>query len=193
MIERAIRQTKPLPDFKGTAAHEVRLALPGSVQSPAFIKFLEKLGDERLANFTTQDFMTLAALHWEKPLDPSLQGCLTGLMEAGAVESQGKGRNVRYFLSREMYHTLGEPGVYTRKRGLDHDTNKALLLKHITDHNIEGSPLSHLCQVLPANSAAHVRWLMEELRSEGFIRVENSRRWARWHLAAKAVETKEPL
>ena len=43
MFERAIRKSKPLPDFTGTAAHEVRLTLRGQMGTPAFVRYLERL------------------------------------------------------------------------------------------------------------------------------------------------------
>ena len=78
MIETAIKQTKPLPNFAGSGPHEVRLVLAGTVQNPAFIRFLERLGDERLARFSTADFLTLDALQREQPLTPALESRLTG-------------------------------------------------------------------------------------------------------------------
>jgi len=41
-----------------------------------------------------------------------------------------------------------EKGTYTRKKGLDRETNKALLLKHIKENTKNGSRLKELMQVL---------------------------------------------
>jgi ATP-dependent DNA helicase RecG len=70
--------------------------------------------------------------------------------------------------------------VYTRKRGLDRETNKALLLKHIEDNARTGATLEELRQVLPALSAASVQWLVRQLKSEGKIQVQGKTRSARW-------------
>ncbi len=180
MIESAIRQTKPLPNFTGSAAHEVRLTLAGTVQNPAFIRFLQRLGDERLATFSTADYLTLDALQRDLPLSAPLQTRLAGLKDAGAVESQGQGRGMRFFLSRELYAVLGRSGTYTRRKGLDHETNKALLQKHLIDSGHSGAPLAELCQVLPALSESAVQRLLNELRDENKIQVRGTRRWARW-------------
>ena len=53
MFESAIRQGKALPSFAGTSAHEVRLTLHGAMTSPAFVRFIERLGEERLKSFST--------------------------------------------------------------------------------------------------------------------------------------------
>lgn len=182
MVESAVRQSKPLPDFAGSSAHEVRLRLEGTVQDPAFIRFLERLGEEQLRSFSTHDFLVLDALRRHQPLPPALQPRLPTLVDAGVVERHGRGRGVRYLLSRGLYAALGQRGAYTRERGLDHETNKALLLQHIRQHDAEGCALAELRQVLPALTAAQVQGLLQELREQGRLRVVGARRWARWHL-----------
>ena len=180
MVEAAIRQSKPLPDFTGTAAHEVRLRLDGTVRDLKFIRFLERLGEEKLRSFSTYDFLALDAIAREQPLRELIRSRLPGLIEAGAVESQGRGRGTQYHLSRSLYASLGKRGSYTRQRGLDHETNKALLEKHLQDCGEVGAPLADLCQVLPALSRASVQRLLGELRENGKAHLEGKRRWGRW-------------
>jgi ATP-dependent DNA helicase RecG len=180
MVERAIRQSKALPSFAGTAAHEVRLTLEGTVRDPSFVRYLERLGEERLATFSTHDFLTLAAIATDAPLTDALRERLPGLLETGAIESQGRGRGVRYLLSRGLHATLGKKGTYTRKRGLDHETNKALLMKHLSDNLADGAPMAELVQVLPALSRTHIKRLLQELSAAGLVSVRGITRSARW-------------
>lgn len=183
MVESAIRQSKPLPSFVGSGAHQVRLTLQGTVQDPTFVRFLERIGEEQLRSFSTHDFLTLDALHREQALTPIQRERLPLLVEAGIVEVMGRGRGVRHLLSRGLYSALGEKGTYTRKRGLDHETNKELLARHIRENDADGSPLKDLKQVLPALSTSKVQTLLHQLRDEGRIRLVNQRRWARWYIA----------
>ena len=180
MVENAIRQSKPLPDFSGSAPHEVRLKLEGTVQNPLFIRFLERLGEDKLRGFSTYDFLALDAIAREIPLTEEARSRLPGLIEAGAVESQGRGRGTRYHLSRSLYASLGKRGSYTRQRGLDHETNKALLERHLRDSSEVGAPLADLCQVLPALSRRSVQRLLGELRAEGKATIKGERKGARW-------------
>ena len=87
-------------------------------------------------------------------------------------------------LSQALYAALGARGVHTRKKGLDHETNKALLLQHLGAVGQTGSPLSELRQVLPALPASAVQQLLAELRREDRVVLSGQRRWARWKLAA---------
>ena len=188
MVENAIRQGKPLPSFAGTSTHEVRLTLEGMVRSPAFVRFMERLGEETLQSFSTYDFLTLDCLHREQELPDHLKTRLPGLIAAGAVESIGRGKGTRYLLSQRLYAVLGAKGVYTRKRGLDRETNKALLERHLRGQGIAGSPLSELRQVLPSESESGVQRLLDELRSEGRVMLRGQKRWARWVIAASKAQ-----
>ncbi len=185
MMESAVRQGKPLPSFAGTAAHEVRLTLEGGVRNPAFVRFMERLGEETLRGFSTIDYLALERLHQEKELAPSLKERLPGLVAAGAVESIGRGKNTRYILSEALYATLGAKGTHTRQRGLDRETNKALLIKHLSKQEGQGAPLAELRQVLPSLPESAVRDLLREMRTEGQLTLIGERRWARWHLAQR--------
>lgn len=193
MFETAIRQGKALPSFAGTAAHEVRLTLDGKVSSPAFVRFLERIGEQTLRSFSTDDFLALDALHRELPLKDSLKERLPGLVAVGAVEAMGRGKGVRYMLSKALYAALGAKGTHTRKKGLDHETNKALLLKHVSSQGREGAPLADLRQVLPALPSSSVQSLMNELRKEGSVYLDGQRRWARWKLSEYRVYKAEDL
>lgn len=94
------------------------------------------------------------------------------------LESVGRGRGARYFLSRRFYSALGQKGVYTRRKGLDRDTNKALLEQHLREQEGGGGALSELRQVLPAESQRVVQKLLDELRHEQRVELKGSKRWA---------------
>lgn len=183
IFESAIRQGKPLPSFAGTSSHEVRLTLEGMVKSTAFVRFMERLGEETLRSFSTYDFLTLDYLHREQTLPEHLKARIPNLAEIGAVESVGRGRGTRYLLSRCLYAALGAKGVYTRKKGLDRETNKALLEKHLRNQGEAGAKLAELRQVLPAESESTVQNLLNELRDENRVTLRGKRRWALWFIA----------
>ena len=74
----------------------------------------------------------------------------------------------------------GKTGVYTRYVGLDRDTNKELLLKHIRQNNEVGTPFKELQQVLPGLDRNQIRVLMRELRESGKVFCEGTTSAARW-------------
>lgn len=180
MFEQAIKQSKPLPDFRGSAGHEVRLTLRGDVSNPAFLRFIERVGAETLSSFDTRDLLVLDSLQRGEATPDALRDRLPRLLELGLIERIGGGRGTRYLLSRRYYSAIGERGTYTRRRGLDRGANRELLMKHLIDVGADGSPFSELQQVLPGLSRGQLRTLLVELRDAGRVRVEGLRRWARW-------------
>jgi len=182
MIEQAVRQTKPLPDFSRSASHEVFLTLAGTVQNPAFLRFLERIGEDSLSRFQTLDFLALDALAHGRELTPEMKSRLPDLIEAGAVECQGRGKGQRFFLSRALYEVMGSPGSYTRKKGLDHETNKDLLIRHLQEAAEKGAPIRELEGVLPAQSRTNIRRMLSELREEGLVELLGSSSAQRWFL-----------
>jgi len=175
-----IQQSKPLPDFSRTSEHSVWVTLHGQIQDPEFLRFLEEIGRDRLAAFATEDFLVLDLVHREQPVPEFLRSRLEPLLDQGVIERIGRGRGVRYLLSRRFYRFLGQPGAYTRRRGLDRETNKALLLKHIKDSSSTGATFGELQEVLPGLSRDQVQTLLRELKREGRIRVEGATKGARW-------------
>ncbi len=181
MFGAAIREGKLPPDFTGTDAHQVRVTLHGKVQDEAFLVFLERLSQERQATLHVDDLIVLDAIHRQLPVAAHLKPRINPLVELGALEQIGRGRGVRHLLSRRFYKAIGRTGAYTRKRGLDRETNKALLVKHLERNPREGSPLGDLIDVLPALSTSQIRHLLGELRDQGLVHLLGHTKAARWY------------
>lgn len=180
IFESAIRHGKALPSFDGSSAFEVHLTLNGVVTSTAFVRFLEKLGEEKLRLFSTHDFLVLDLLRREQPLPEHLKSRLPGLVAVGAVEALGRGRGRRFILARSFYAALGRKGSYTRTKGLDRATNKALLLKHLQDNAATGAQMAELLQVLPALNRDEIRSLLRELQADRAAHRTGAKRGSRW-------------
>jgi ATP-dependent DNA helicase RecG len=182
IYERTIRQSKPLPDFNRTGPYKVFLTLQGTMTDEAFVRFLENIATKQHVDFTVQDFLVVDLVRREQSIPTVLRPRLRHLRDLGLIEPAGRGRGsgARYLLARGLYTHLRSAGTYTRKRGLDRETNKELLLKHLRDNGDIGAPLAELRQVVPTLSESAVQRLLDELRSEGRVYLAGSRRWARW-------------
>ncbi len=185
IFEEAIRRGKLPPDFTGTDRYQVDLVLPGQVQDPAFVLFLERIGRALQLSFSTQDLLILDRVHRGLRVDDPLKPRLSYLVEAGVLEQMGGGRGVRYILSRRFYAMTGQKGVYTRKVGLDKETNKALLLKHIRSSKTESARMDEFQQVLPALSRFQIGRLLNEMKEAGLIFTKGRTRATRWFLSTK--------
>ena len=186
MYEESIKQGKPVPDFSRTDEHEVLVVMRGEVQDPQFLRVLEQIGQETLSSFDTGDFIVVDCLYRDRPVPIAYRDRLDSLRDRGVVERIGRGRGVRHILSKRFYEALGISGAYTRSRGLDRETNKELLFRHIAEHNQEGSQLSDLVQVLPMLSGNQVQKLLQELKTNGRVHVKGSTRGARWFVGPES-------
>ena len=180
MFEQSIRESKPLPDFSDSDDYQVSVVLNGEVGDENFLRFLEAVGRETTSSFATEHLLLLDLIHREQEVPERLKPALRALVDTGVVETVGRGRGVRYLLSRRFYRFAGSPGAYSRRRGLDRNTNKMLLLRHIQSAERRGCALAELQDVLPGLSRSQVQGLLRELRGDGDIHVVGRTRAARW-------------
>lgn len=183
MFERAVRESKPLPDYSGSDAHRVLLTLKGEIQDVQFLRFLEKIGKETTTNYSTEDLLVLDGLRTSDQVADRLQPRLEALRNLGLVEAIGRGRGAKYMLARKWYIAVGDRAGYTRRRGLDRETNKELLLQHLRRAGPDGERLSQLCRVLPNLSYDQIRSLLRELKAEGRVHSTGRTHAGRWHLS----------
>lgn len=164
MFEESIKESKPLPDYSGSDSHTVDLIVRGEIQDPQFLRFLEKVGREKLATFHTKDLLIIDLVHREQPIPADYVPRLPYLIDQGVIE---KVRGKEYVLSGTFHKSIGRRGTYTRKIGLDRETNKMLLLKHIEDNQADGSQMNELMQVLPSKTRSQIQYLLKLLMVEG--------------------------
>ena len=181
MYESAVLHGKTLPSFDGTTDNEVRLTLSGTLNSPELVRFIERLGSEKTKNFSTYDYLVMDLLSRDQEVPTHLKKFIPALVSVGAVEAVGYGRGTRHMLARDLYASLRSKGSYTRRKGLDRSTNKALLLKHITDNARTGSQMDEFRQVLPALSRDTLRGLLRELQRDDLAHTVGVTKAARWY------------
>ena len=157
----------------GTAAFEN----PERTKAGLLERLHLRIFKEVLASFTTKDFLLLDFIHKEENIPQEFTERIPRLLDLGVVVRAGKGR---YVLSKRFYSMTGAKGVYTRKKGLDRDTNKALLLKHIKENKKTGSRFQEFMQVLPSLTVDEVKTLIKEMKKDGEIHVVGRTRGARW-------------
>lgn len=177
IYELSIKEAKQLPDFAGTDDNFVSITLNGLVIDTKMLLMINQIGNERLEILSTGDFLVINALYHETGLPENLRPCLKRLTELGIVEHISRNK---YVLARSLYMAVGKSGVHTRIVGLDRDTNKELLLKHIRKNGSKGTPLKELHQVLPGHNRGQIQVLMRELRQEGLIDCKGNTNAARW-------------
>jgi len=173
------KEAKSLPDFKGTDDYLVCITLNGLVLDKRMLLLLGRIGNERLESLSTEDFLVINTLFYEQKLPSKLRSRTKRLIDMGIIENAGRSK---YVLARSIYVATGKPGVYTRLVGLDRETNKELILKHIRKNGKQGSPLNELQQVLPGHSRRQIQFLLDDLKNEMRIKVAGKTKGAKWFL-----------
>lgn len=181
IFESCIKESKQAPDFTHSDDYHFWITLHGDIQHPEFLRVLERIGRERVLSFSLDDFIVLQAVFEERQIQPRFEGSLRRLLDEGIIEKRAGQKRKAYVLSRQLYAAIGKPGVHTRKVGLDKDTNKELLLKHIRESEPEGAKMEEFLQVLPALDRHEIRSLLLELRKVKRIYVTGKTHAAKWH------------
>jgi ATP-dependent DNA helicase RecG len=184
MFQAALREGKLPPDFSRSDAYQVALILHGTVQDEAFVRFLERLGAETQRSLSVEDLVVLDAIRRGQRSPEALRDRLPELLAMGAIERIGR---QRVMLANRFYVLKGRPGEYTRRRGLDRETKKALLLRHIQASGEDGAPFEEFTQVLPAAPRNELKVLLRELKVERQIHVRGKTRAARWYVGREAT------
>ncbi len=178
MFSSAVREGKLPPDFSGSDDYQVSVVLHGQVQDERFVGFMERLGREAQRALSLDDLIALDAVHRELPVPERVAARIPALIEMGAVERVGR----KLLLSKRFYASVGKRGEYTRRRGLDRATNKALLVEHLRQSGREGSPLAELNQVLPSMKPTQLQHLLRELKQDRQVHSVGRTKGARWFL-----------
>ena len=179
MFELSVQEAKPLPDFSGTDDYFVCVTLNGLIIDKAMLSVINRISEKCAELLSTGDFLTIDALYHGRVLTEKMYPHLNRLTEMGIVEHIGR---KKYVLARSLYAATGRTGVHTRQVGLDRDTNKELILKHIRQNNAVGTPFKELQQVLPGHSRNQIQVLMRELRDSGKIVCKGKTSAARWFI-----------
>lgn len=180
MFETSIRESKAEPDFSRSDQYTFWLTLHGEMRHPEFLSVLERIGKERLDLFGTEDFLVIDAVYEGRPISQRLEPALKKMVDEGLVERSNKKASGEYVLSRRLYAAVREEGIYTRKKGLDRQTNKELLMKHISESVPFGARLEELRQVLPQLDRNQIQVLMRELVKEGRVHSHGKTKAGRW-------------
>ena len=178
MFELSVQEAKSLPDFTGTDDYFVSVTLNGLIIDKEMLSIINRISERNTEVLATDDFLTIDALYHERVLNDRMRACLSRLTEMGIVEHIGRNKHI---LARSLYAASGKAGVHTRRSGLDRDTNKELLLKHIRKSGVDGTPFKELQQVLPGHSRSQIQVLMREMKDDGKVFCKGKTHAARWY------------
>ena len=181
IFEAAIRQGKGTPDFKGTDTHTVRINIPAKVKDAEFVRFLEKIVNEKQVAFSFDEIYELEMLREQRfVLNPQHK---EKFLKLGIVEKIGKTSGTKYILSHKYYSYEEKPGAYTRIKGLTREHKKELILAHIERES--SGQIRDFIDAFPELKRSDINNLLQELKHDNLIYLEGKTRTGVWKLVKK--------
>ncbi|MCX5749252.1 MAG: putative DNA binding domain-containing protein [Candidatus Saganbacteria bacterium] len=171
-----IREGKGLPSFKGSDQYSVKLSIPAKVKDEQFIKFLEKVANEKQISLTFEEIYELENIRENKKVK-SLK-FKDKFLEMGIIEKIGRTSSTQYILSHKWYEYQGKAGIYTRIAGLSRDRNKQLIVEHLKK-NKKGARNTDFRDALGFDQKT-INNFLQELKDDGKVRFEGKKRTGKW-------------
>lgn len=181
IFDATIRHGKGLPDFIGTDAHTVRINIPAKVKDAEFVRFLEKIANEKQIAFSFGEIYELEMLREQRAVaNPQHK---EKFLKLGIVEKIGKTSGTKYMLSHRYYSYEEKPGAYTRIRGLTREHKKQLILAHIERES--SGQMRDFIDAFPELKRSDINNLLQELKHDNLIYLEGKTRTGVWKLVKK--------
>jgi len=178
IFEKSIRDGKGLPDLSRSDFRAVRLAIPAQVKDKDFILYLERVVNERQVSLSFEEIYELEKVReGQKIANTDFKN---KFLQMDIIEQVGRTRGAKYILSHKYYVHKGKSGVYTRLRGVSREYKKELILLHLSK-NGKGFARDFK-DVSDDLSLVDVSNLLRELKQDGKIVHEGSRRTGYWRL-----------
>jgi ATP-dependent DNA helicase RecG len=128
-----IKNGKGMPNFDNTDENYVVLNIPAKIKDLNFVYYLEKIAREKQISFNqVKDFLEL-----ENIRDHGISSDKERIMyfcKNNLVEKIGVGRGVKYVLSKHFYEFIEKRSEYTRKKWLNKDEQKQIILNYLKDY-----------------------------------------------------------
>jgi len=132
IYEKTISDGKGLPTFDGTDNEQVVLNIPAKIRDLNFVYYLEKISKEKQLNLGVKDFIELEKIRETDMADNKDR--LKYFLKNYIIEKINKGRGTKYILARDFYEFIERKSEYTRKRWLNKDEQKQIILNYLRQH-----------------------------------------------------------
>ncbi|KUG26277.1 hypothetical protein ASZ90_003883 [hydrocarbon metagenome] len=167
IFENSISEGKAKPDYSGSDDYKVQLILNGQVKDKQFIRFLEKVSDDKNKVFSIDELLLLDDIREGIPVSDEFKKILENLKSLGIIEVIGRGKGTKYILSHKYYEYINKKGIYTRKRGLENYEKRELILKHLRQNH--KATREEINQIFPDLTRDQIYNLLRKLRKDYII------------------------
>ena len=162
-----IMDGKGIPDFSDSDTDYVVLNIPSKVQDINFVKYLQKISAEKQITFNEiEDIIFVENIRTEGKSNNKEK--INKFIKLNLIEKIGSGRGVRYILSKDYYGFIDKKEEYTRRKWIDKNIQKELLLQYFKDH--KHGRMSDFLRLFEGKlTRRQIQGLLKILKVEGFI------------------------
>jgi len=162
-----IMDGKGIPDFSDSDTDYVVLNIPSKVQDINFVKYLQKISAEKQITFNEiEDIIFMENIRTEGKSNNKEK--INKFIKLNLIEKIGSGRGVRYILSKDYYGFIDKKEEYTRRKWIDKNIQKELLLQYFKDH--KHGRMSDFLRLFEGKlTRRQIQGLLKILKVEGFI------------------------
>jgi len=178
IFEKSIRSGKGTPDLTKSTNLSVKLFIPAFLKDPEFILYLEKIANDQQIGISFEEILELEKIR-ENSKVTDLKS-KEKFLSAGIIEKIGIGKGIQYILAQKYYAHKNELGVHTMLAGLERDTYKELIIKHIKEK--KRGTARQFQQAFKDLKPMDISNLLRELRKEKKIIYHGSRSHGYWTL-----------
>jgi len=158
---------KGMPDFSGSDPDYVVLDIPSKVQDINFVEYLQKISAEKQITFDEIDnIIFMENIRTVGKSDNKEK--INKFIKLDLIEKVGLGRGVRYILSKDYYGFIDKKEEYTRRKWIDRNIQKELLLQYFKDHR-RGKMSDFLRLFEERLTRRQIQGLLKILKAEEFI------------------------
>ncbi|NCU39801.1 hypothetical protein EOL99_02840 [Candidatus Falkowbacteria bacterium] len=130
---KTISDGKGAPNFIGTDNEYVVLNIPAKVRDLNFVYYLEKVIKEKQIELNhVKDFIELEKIREVGKTDDKNR--LDFFWKNKIIEKTGVGKGMKYILAKDFYEFIDKKSEYTRKKWLNKEEQKTIILKYLKDH-----------------------------------------------------------
>ncbi|MBU3956366.1 hypothetical protein KJ633_07885, partial [bacterium] len=159
MYQKQLSLGKNPPDYSYSDENRVVLNLDGMIKDIEFARYVFRIANEKQKILNDQELIVLNTIKENKKIKS--KEIADNLFDLGLVEKIGYGK---YILSKKYYDHTNKKGEYTRRKGLDREANKLLIIEHLK--NYKKGYMKDFMEVLKNTPKPTIHRYLRELKKD---------------------------
>jgi len=164
MYQKQLSLGKNPPDYSSSDENRVVLNLDGMIKDIEFARYVFRIANEKQKILNDQELIVLNSIKENKKV--KAKQIADNLLDLGLVEKIGYGK---YILSKQYYDYVNKKGEYTRRKGLDREANKLLIIEHLK--NYKKGYMKDFVEVLKNTPKPTIHRYLKELKKDKKIKL----------------------